>query len=247
VDCSRRESAATAASPTSRRGSQQLGGLEGFGGIRTYVIGLQLLSGPARDRLAQLAHDTGGEYYGVRDGGELQAALAAIDALLRGESALSTTVAPSPGVVPQAQPAAAGEAVAKVTRANASVNFSTVARTSASRRLQKARMVISWNSGKSRFRLSRLQFRKGRSVKVNVTRRQLQRALRGRWAHLARGLQIRGRTGRTFIVLEMRTRGSGRRAAAAAEGWGVNSRARRFQGSKATVLRSRWTFQRRPN
>jgi hypothetical protein len=69
----------------------QLSALQGFGGVPTYVIGLQLLSGAAHDRLAQLARDSGGDYYGVRDAGELQAALAAIDARLRGELLASQT------------------------------------------------------------------------------------------------------------------------------------------------------------
>jgi hypothetical protein len=223
----------------------QLGGLEGFGGVPTYVIGLKLVAGPARTRLEQLAHDSGGAFYPARDGGELQAALAAIDARLRGELPLATTVAASPGVRPLAT-AAEGEAAAAVSSADAAVGFQTSVPTVRARTLRRARMVISWNKGGSSFELVGLRFRTGAGATVRVPAGKLRRALTGRWQRLRRGLEIRGRVGLTFIALDVRGIGGGRRAVASAQGWGASSRVARTKGGGRAVVRSLWTYQRRP-
>jgi hypothetical protein len=221
----------------------QLSALSGFGDVPTYVIGLQLMDGPARDKLARLASDSDGDYYPVRDAGELQSALAAIDARLRGELPLDTTLTTAPGVQ-AAPPATDGEAAAKVSRAGASVAFATKSRAA----VKGARMLLSWDKTDSQFRLTRLRFRSGAGITVRVRPAKLRRALAGRWQRIGRGLKIRGRTGRTFIALDVRgTMGGGRNASAAAKAWTSSSNVRRINGSRATVVRSLWTYQTRPH
>ena len=220
-------------------------GLSQFAGVRTYVIGLRLRSGAARQRLQALADESGGEFYPVADAGELQAALAAIDARLRGERPLMATVQPSPGVA-RAMPSVPGEAAAAVTGAGRQVPLRATAQ---SARVQRLRLAVTWNRRSARFRLGalRIRVRGGRTVRVG--RRQLRRALAGRSQQLRGGMRIKGRAGRTFLVLDVRGLPRGRgslRAGASVYGLVTSSRLRRTRGSRRTVVRSRWTFQRRP-
>jgi glycosylphosphatidylinositol phospholipase D len=214
--------------------------------VPTYVIGLRLRkSGFIQRLMERVAARSGGAFYAVNDAGGLQAALAAIDARLRGETPLLARLLQSPGVTP-VRPSVRGEVAAAVTGAGRRVPLRA---TASSGRVQRLRLAVTWNRRGSRFRLRAfsLQVRGGR--KVRVGRRQLRRALSGRPQRLRGGLRLKGRSGRTFLTLDVRglpRRRGGRRASASVYGVVASSRLRRTRGSHRTVVRSRWTFQRRP-
>ena len=243
-------SAAAAANPAAHArilltDSDDPGDLGAFAGVRTDVIGIGAATRGGRRNLEALARESGGEFYPVADGGQLQSALAAIDARLRGEPALDTQVKESPGVT-VVPPAVPGEAAVAVTRPRVTVAFAVTAAPAKARRLQRARLVTTWNRRVSRVRLKTLRFRLG-SARVRAGRKQIRRALAGRWQPLRRGLSIRGRKGRTFVVLNVRGLAKavpGRaQAAAGSIGVDVGVRCTRCRGTR---LRSSWTYQRRP-
>jgi hypothetical protein len=225
-----------------------IGDLAAFERVRTYVVGLRLAAGATRTRLAGFADRSGGRFYSVANAGELQAALAAIDTLLRGETALNAHVQASPGVKP-VKPAEPGEAAAAVSRPHATVAIRSTLPRAKARLVRRLRLTTTWDRRDTRFtiRALRLRLRGGRTLKIG--KKKLRRALAGRPQRVAGGLRLRGHRGRTFLALDIRglTRGRrGRRATAAVFGASTSAYLRRTRGSRKTVTRSRWTYQRRP-
>lgn len=214
---------------------------------RTDVIAL---GGAVSSRLTELARASGGDYYPVSDGGALQSTVAAIDAQLRGEESLASSVTPTAGALP-VNAEAPGEVAVKVQRPDATVAFAAATTASQARTMRSARMVVTWNKRRSRFRLTGLRLRLPEGSVVRVARRDLTRALhRKRGVRLKGGVNIRGRAGRTYIVLDVRglhRRRGGTRAVMASGGYRAYTRLTRTAGGRNWVVpRSQWTYQRRP-
>jgi ribosomal protein L13E len=144
-----------------------------------------------------------------------------------------TTVQAGAGVVPVATQRS-GAAAATVTGAKRTVDFETAPTAGTLRRRQ---IVLSWDRADTRFQLTRLVLAAGAAKTVRVPRKKLRNALRGKWQRVGRGLKIRGRTGRTFLVLEVRGAGrTGRRAIAAASRRRDKGRASRNGGTGTSNL-----------
>jgi hypothetical protein len=215
---------------------------------RTYVIGVNVTSRSGRDQLTAFARASGGEFYAVDDAAELQSALAAIDAALRGDTALAANVVDTPGVTEV--PSARGEVAAAVTRPHAVLAVRSTLPAAKARTVSRLRLAVTWDRRDTRFttRVLRLRLRGGRTLKVG--RVKLRRALRGRTQRIGSGLTVRGHAGRTFLTLDVRGltgRRPGRRAAAAVVfGARASVRIGRRTGSRRAVARCRWTYQSRP-
>jgi hypothetical protein len=218
-------------------------------GVRTDVIGLRISSEKVKARLTELAQASGGAFYPVTDGGALQSAVAAIDAALRAELTMASTVESAAGVR-QAEPEVKGEAAATVTKPGATVVFTATSAPQRARAARSARMVVTWNKRRARFRLTSLRLRAPSGRIVQATPRRLARALhRRRWQPIGHGVSIRGRTGRTFIVLDVRgldRAQRGARALISSSTWVAGSKVKYVRGRSWVVPRSRWTYQHRP-
>lgn len=211
-----------------------------FGGVRTFVIALKVDDERVRELLRKLAEDTGGELFTVADGGELQATLGAIEARLRGEAPIPTTVTETADVKQVETPA--GPA-AEVSSPHATVAFRAAA---PARRVRGVRLLLTWNRRGTRFTLEHVRFRRaGRTVRISE--RRLSRALTRRsWQRLGGGIRIRGRRGRTFIVLNIRGLDRGSLAVASSQRWNGYWNVRRAGGRGSARLWPKLTFQRRP-